>query len=194
MFDEYGYCPMYPEIYIPPYVNKTEADMGYSPYGAKYRLLTGYQPKTLMLSANAYELGILRLLALFGRDDSTVKQMCEQTRQRLDSTVLGHFNAQNEYFCISIAALRFFGTAFPEDIKRIKGFIRGLEREYDSQDRPESMGTYKFLAYSEIDPSIIRDTLISHYSELKKKKEKADPVYDPLSFGIFAKCLEIINN
>ena len=191
-FDEYGLCPMYPEIYIPPYVNRTEADMGFSPYGAKYRLLTGYQPKTLMLSANAYELGILRLLALFGRDDETVDRMCSETRLRLDSTALGHFNAKNEYYCISIAVLRFFAAAYPDEISRIKSFVQGIERHYGSEDRPSSVMLYKYLAYSELPPGLIRDTLISHYGELKDLRDSSDSAYDPLTRGICDKCLEII--
>lgn len=192
MFDEYGLCPMYPEIYIPPYVNMTEADMGYSPYGAKYRLLTGYQPKTLMLSANAYELGILRILALFAPDDATVRRMCDQTMVRLDSTALGHFNAKNDYYCISIAVMRFISAAFPDEKGRIRGFVQGIEREYDSQKRPKSVRLYKYLAYSELPPELIRDTLISRYGELTDFKDKADPVFDPLTCRICERCLAMI--
>ena len=192
MFDDYGLCPMYPEIYIPPFVNKTEADYGYSPYGAKYRLVTGYQPKTLMLSANAYELGILRLLALFAPDDATVIRMCGDTKARLDSCALGRFNGKNEYYIISAAVLRFFAAAYPRDLTRIRGFIRGLESDYRSQDRPDSVRLYLLLAYSEIDPGVIRDTLISHLSEIREMLYGCDPVYDPLTYGICARCMDMI--
>lgn len=192
MFDDYGLCPMYPEIYIPPYVNKTEADYGYSPYGAKYRLVTGYQPKTLMLSANAYELGILRILALFAPEDETVIRMCEETKSRLDSTALGHFNGKNEYYIISAAVMRFFSAAYPKDISRIKGFIRGLESGYRDRDLPATVKLYVLLAFSQMHPALIRDTLISHLQEIKSLLDCCDPVYDPLTYNICGRCVDII--
>ena len=58
---------MYPLFYIPP-------DRG----RRKSRLITGNMPRTHILSANHYELEILRLLALWGSDDGRVADMVDQ--------------------------------------------------------------------------------------------------------------------
>jgi hypothetical protein len=70
----------YPQFYIPPYNG-----------GKKYRLITGQMPKTQILSANHYELEILRLLALWGSGNERVRQMTDQTLKRLDAACFGHF-------------------------------------------------------------------------------------------------------
>ena len=53
---------MYPLFFIPPYNN-----------GKKYKTIFNQTPKTHILSANMYELEILRLLYLFTSDDLIVK-------------------------------------------------------------------------------------------------------------------------
>ncbi len=90
---------MYPLFYIPP-------DNG----GKKYRLITGQMPKTHLLSANHYELEILRLLALWGSGNDRVAQMVDQTLKRLDGTCFGHFCSEGECIGASVATLRFLSA------------------------------------------------------------------------------------
>ncbi len=63
---------MYPLFYIPPYNA-----------GRKRRLITSNMPKTHILSANHYELEILRLLALWGSGNDKATGMVDQTLSRL---------------------------------------------------------------------------------------------------------------
>lgn len=86
---------MYPMFYIPPYNG-----------GKKYRLITGQMPKTHLLSANHYELEILRLLTLWGSSNDRVAQMVDRTLKRLDATCFGHFCAEGECIGASVATLR----------------------------------------------------------------------------------------
>jgi hypothetical protein len=55
---------MYPFYYMPPYND-----------GKELRIISGYKPKTEILSANHYELEILRILALWANENDIVKEM-----------------------------------------------------------------------------------------------------------------------
>ena len=70
---------LYPDFYIPPYND-----------GKKYKTILGQTPKTHILSANMYELEILRLLHKFAPDDREVRAMTEATLERLYHTCFGN--------------------------------------------------------------------------------------------------------
>ena len=70
---------LYPEFFIPPYND-----------GKKYKTILGQTPKTHILSANLYELEILRLLYKFAPDNSDVRMMTEATLERLYHTCFGN--------------------------------------------------------------------------------------------------------
>ena len=96
---------MYPEFFIPPYNE-----------GKKYMTITGMTPKTHILSANAYELEILRLLALFSPDDEIVKSMVHRTREQLATTCFAGSCYLGECYETGLVALRFLGSAFASDL------------------------------------------------------------------------------
>ncbi|GHV33817.1 hypothetical protein AGMMS4952_26100 [Spirochaetia bacterium] len=90
---------MYPFYYIPT-LNNDE----------KYRMITGYKPKTNILSANTYELEILMLLHLFDGKNKIVKDIVNNTINRLDKTCFGHYCSKGECLPTSIVVLRFLNT------------------------------------------------------------------------------------
>ncbi len=99
---------MYPYFYIPPFNG-----------GKKWRLVTGELPKTHILSANHYELEILRLLALFGRGNEQVEEMLRDTEKRLEKTCFAHFCGKGECAGATISFLRFWSAYQPEDRARL---------------------------------------------------------------------------
>lgn len=104
---------MYPGCYVPPYAG-----------GKKMRLLTGQLPKTQLLSANHYELEILRLLVRLCPDAPAVREMVKATLDRLRQTCFGRWCPTGECVGAGVRALRFLQAAAPEDrawISRLAG-------------------------------------------------------------------------
>ena len=94
---------MYPEFFIPPYNG-----------GEKYKTVLNQTPKTHILSANLYELEILRLLHLFAPDDTEIKNMVEKTLARLKTTCFGNEDdGVGECFDTNLIVLRFLAAADP---------------------------------------------------------------------------------
>ena len=65
----------YPGYFLPPYNNNK-----------KYQTVIPMSPKTHILSMNAYEMEILRLLYLFVPENPIVKDMVEGTFKRLENS------------------------------------------------------------------------------------------------------------
>ncbi len=123
---------MYPAFYIPPYNG-----------GRKLRTVTNQLPKTHILSANMYELEILRLLALFAPDDPDVRHMVKETLARLRKTCFaGHGCAVGECFDTSVAALRFLLAAAPEEREWIRSLRDGWHAHVDEHSRPRALKAY----------------------------------------------------
>lgn len=97
------YTNMYPMFYIPPYND-----------GKKLRLITGELPKTHILAANHYELEILRILVLFDKNNSVVKNMIDKTIERLDATCYAHWCSAGECVGAGISVLRFLASVRPQ--------------------------------------------------------------------------------
>jgi hypothetical protein len=106
---------MYPLFYIVPHSGKK-----------KPRLITGYLPRTHVLSANHYELEVLRLLALWGSDRRQVAEMIDQTLNRLDRTCFGHFCADGECTGASVVALRFLSAVKPVNDPWVEELLKPL--------------------------------------------------------------------
>ncbi len=135
---------LYPIFYIPPYND-----------GTKLRLLTGELPKTQLLSANHYELEILRLLALYERENDQVAAMLDKTARRLQSTCFAHFCDVGECPGASVSFLRFWSAYQPEDGQTIKDILMKMRAYHDEKghwrksfDIPKF---YYWLALSELD-------------------------------------------
>ncbi len=116
---------VYPYFYIPPFNG-----------GQKWRLVTGELSKTHILSANHYELEILRLLALLGRGNEQVEEMLLETEKRVEKMCFAHFCSKGECMGATISFLRFWSAYQPEDRARISellsrfGEVRDGSREW----------------------------------------------------------------
>lgn len=131
---------MYPVFYIPPYNN-----------GKKYPTVTGQMPKTHLLSANAYELEILRLLYLLDPESPEVLPMMKQTLARLKTTCFGNDTCgTGECFDCSLIVLRFLATATPAETQWTKERIANYRHHFDEKQRPLRVRGYYWLCLSEI--------------------------------------------
>lgn len=88
---------LYPMFYIPPYNE-----------GKKYKTILNQTPKTQILSANMYELEILRLIHQLAPENNTVNDLVATTLDRLKTTCFGyHDDGLGECFDASLIVLRF---------------------------------------------------------------------------------------
>lgn len=124
---------LYPLFYIPPYNG-----------GKKLRLFTGELPKTHILSANHYELEVLRLLALWDKDNPIVTRMLDETVRRLETTCFARFCSLGDCVGAGVATLRFLTalrTGQEEWINKLLPPLMGLFRQND-----KNMPVYYFYA------------------------------------------------
>lgn len=103
---------MYPLFYIPPYND-----------GKKYKTVISVTPQTHILSANAYELEILRIIAIVEPKNEQVYKMIRRTLERLRTTCFATDCYLGECFESSLIALRFIGAVSPDDTMWIKSLI-----------------------------------------------------------------------
>ena len=156
---------MYPLFYIPPYND-----------GKKLKTILGQTPKTQILSANMYELEILRLLSIFAPDNPEVADMIAQTLDRLKTTCFGYMDdGVGECFDTSLIVLRFLTVAAPDETEWIKSRIDNFNRHYNDKKRPWFSLWYYWLCLSELlyDLSYCGksyDNLV--YSEIEKYKDE----------------------
>lgn len=108
---------IYPNYYIPPYND-----------GKKLRMLGGALPKTHILNANHYELEIIRLLYLFEPDNEEIKEMVQNTLQRLRQTCYGNCCTKGECYATGKIVLRFLETVCPEDTAWINKLSEALKK------------------------------------------------------------------
>jgi hypothetical protein len=146
---------MYPEFFIPPLND-----------GKKLKTLFNQTPKTQILSANNYELEILRLLILLAPDNSDVQFMQTRTLERLKTTCFGNADdGLGECFDTSLVVLRFLSTAAPEDLTWIKSRMDNYNRHAAEKKRPWYSLWYYWLCLSEIPFSLAE-------SEIRKYKDE----------------------
>lgn len=179
---------MYPKFYIPPY-NK----------GAKYRLVSGMLPKTHILSANAYELEILRLLSILAPGENDVINMLEDTRRRISTTCFGNSCHGGECYDTSAVVLRFIGTAFPNDTYTIMNLLTKLFTHMRDSKRSVGIYTYILMCLSELPIALTEKYIYSEVSTIKKmfmgsKDEKYDDdFFMMIRRNVCKKCLDRIN-
>lgn len=144
---------MYPVFYIPQYNG-----------GKKYKTVTGVTPGTHILSANAYELEILRTLALTAPQNETVKHMLDETKVRLRTTCFGNEDdGVGECFDTSLVVLRFLGTAFPDELSWMQERIDVFNKHVKNKKRHSGIVFYYWLCLSEI-------PLVLAWPEIKRYK------------------------
>jgi len=131
---------MYPQYYIPPYNG-----------GKKLQTVIPMSPKTHILSANAYELEILRLLALFAPDNPEVKEMVAKTLERLKNTCFGYQSCHvGECFHAGLIVLRFLAAAAPQETEWIKKQIDVYENHAGDAKRHSGVNKYYLLCLFEL--------------------------------------------
>lgn len=145
---------MYPIYYIPPYNN-----------GKKLKTIYNQTPKTHILSANMYELEIIRLLNLLASDNAAVKDMTEQTLVRLKTTCFGNRDCGlGECFDTSIVVLRFLAAVAPHETEWIDSRIQSYNNNVNDKKRPWFAKWYFWLCLSEL-PFKIAETEILKYKD-----------------------------
>jgi hypothetical protein len=131
---------MYPVFFIPPYND-----------GKKLKTVLNQTPKTHILSANMYELKILRLLFILSPDDDEIKAMVTETLRRLKTTCFGYMDdGVGECFDTSLVVLRFLATVAPYEKEWIQSRIDNYNRHYADKKRPSFCIWYYWLCLSEL--------------------------------------------
>jgi len=131
---------MYPRYFIPPYNG-----------GKKLQTVVPMSPKTHILSANAYELEILRLLCLFAPEHPQVKEMVGGTLKRLRGTCFGNGCAAGECFHAALPVLRFLIAAAPNETAWMNKLVSFFNAHYGDQKRHSGVQKYYALCLSEMD-------------------------------------------
>ena len=121
--DKNGTGHMYPIYFIPPYNDNK-----------KYQTVIPMSPKTHILSANSYELEIIRLLYMFAPTNSDVQDIVQETLARLKTTCYGYNDcAVGECFHTALIVLRFLATTVPDDAEWIKKLLSFFKRHIDEK-------------------------------------------------------------
>lgn len=144
---------MYPMFYIPSYND-----------GKKLKTIYNQTPKTHILSANMYELEIIRLLYLFASSDPAIKEMVQKTLERLKTTCFGNEDdGVGECFDTSLVVLRFLATV-SNDIKWMQSRIDNYNNHHSEKKWPWHPLWYFWLCLSEL-PSLLAEQEILKYRE-----------------------------
>ena len=178
---------MYPMYFIPSYND-----------GKKYKTVLNQIPKTHILSANMYELEIIRLLHLLSPNHPDVKQMVDGTLARLKTTCFGNDDdGVGECFDTSLVVLRFLATVSPHDIFRLRARMDNFNKHYRDRKRPWYPLWYYWLCLSEMPFEIAKPDLDRYKPEmvnwLANKSAVMNNEYDklihPVLFSILRNAL-----
>lgn len=135
---------MYPLYFVPPYNG-----------GRKLKTVLNQTPKTHILSANMYELEILRLLYILSPEDSDVEMMVSRSLSRLKNTCFGYMDdGVGECFDTSLVVLRFLAAVAPYEKDWIQSRIDNYNRHYGDKKRPSFCVWYFWLCLSELPEDI----------------------------------------
>jgi hypothetical protein len=174
----------YPGYYLPPYNDNK-----------KYQTVIPMSPKTHILSMNAYEMEILRLLYLFAPENLIVKDMVRGTFKRLENSCPGGDCCQGECFHSSLPVIRFFSVAALHDkpwIKRLVDKInKGIDRKYK-----DNATAYYWLCLSELPYDIAEPGLLKYKNEFIARLEKSvsmntekAKMYQSVFYYVYRDCL-----
>ena len=183
---------MYPSYFIPPYND-----------GKKLQTVIPMSPKTHILSANSYELEIVRLLYLFAPSEPVVKEMTDKTLARLKTTCFGYQDcAVGECFHSALIALRFLAAALPDDTGWINKLLAFFKRHMDEKLTLKGKGVhgnvlwYYWLCLSELplalaEPEILRykDKIIVQLKRSSVMNSESDKTNHPVMICMLRNCL-----
>lgn len=140
---------MYPIFYIPPYND-----------GKKYKTILNQTPKTHILSANMYELEILRLLHLLAPHHPETKTMTAGTLARLKTTCFGNADdGVGECFDTNLIVIRFLSAVCPTDTSWLQARMDNYNRHFFDKKRIWCCLWYYWLCLSEMPFEIARPDL-----------------------------------
>lgn len=146
---------MYPLYYIPPYNE-----------GKKLQTVIPMSPKTHILSANSYELEILRLLYILAPDDPDVLFMTGKTLERLKTTCFAaHDCHHGECFHSALITLRYLITASGDE-RWIKELIDYYNHYAGEVKRHSGTVWYYWLCISELPFDLSRAEIDKYKSEM----------------------------
>jgi len=152
---------MYPKFFIPFEREK------------KYQTVIPMSPKTQILSQNAYELEIIRLLYLFAEENSEVKIIVNKTLERLKQTCFGYKSCYTgECFESGIIVLRFLASVAPHEISWIKKQIKLFNQHYANKRRHSGVLKYFWLCLSELPIEIAKPEIL-RYKDLVLSQNKS---------------------
>lgn len=120
-----------------------------------FMTFTGYKPKTKMLVGNYCELELLRILYLLKPETKAYQRMYLGTKERLAKTCVGTFWDKGECLEISIMALRFIATVFPDEKAWIDQYVSKIAQTILEKRRKVSRRT--LLMFSQVLAELRRD-------------------------------------
>ena len=174
----------YPRYYLTPYNNNK-----------KYQTVIPMSPKTHILSMNAYEMDILRLLYLFAPENPTVKKMVDGTLRRLEKSCPGGDCMYGECFHSSVPTLRFFAAANAGDRAWMNRLVTKIHKGIDNKYKSNAVGYY-WLCLSELPYDVAEQGLLKYKDEMLAKLTKSvsmntekSKVIQPVMYYIMRNCL-----
>lgn len=154
---------MYPIFFIPPYNN-----------GKKYRTVTSQMPGTYILSANSYELEIIRLLYILAPENVDVMDMVSQILARLKTTCFGNEDdGVGECFDTSLIVLRFLAVTAPDETVWIKERIANYYKYINAKHRVWSVKWYFWLCLCELPFEIAEPEILKYRNEIIKQLNRS---------------------
>ena len=178
----------YPGYYLPPYNDNK-----------KYQTAIPMSPKTHILSMNAYEMDILRLLHLFASENPIVKDMVGGTFKRLKNSCPGGECSQGECFHSSLPVLRFFAVAAPGDKKWMNRLAMKINKGIDAKYKNNAV-LYYWLCLSELPYDVAEPGLLKYKNEIINKLKKTVPMnteyaktYQPVLYCVYRDCLAVFS-
>lgn len=177
---------MYPVFFIPPYNN-----------GKKYKTVMTQTPKTHILSANLYELEIIRLLYILEPNNETVIDMVSKTISRLKTTCFGNKDdGLGECYDTSLIVLRFLASVAQNDTTWIKERIINYHKHYNEKHRHWGVKWYYWLCLSELPFAISEAEILRYKDELLKQINRSyvmnnenDILIHPVIICVIRNCL-----
>lgn len=174
----------YPGYFLPPYNDNK-----------KYETVIPMSPKTHILSMNAYEMDIMRLLHLFAPKNPTVRDLVSGTIKRLKTTCFGGACMEGECFHTTLPVLRFLTAANRDDKAWMNRLVTKIHKGIDRQYKGNAIGYY-CLCLSELPYDVAEQGLLKYKNYMLEKLAKSVPMtternklYQPALYYVMRNCL-----
>lgn len=159
-----------------------------------FHTFNGYKPKTMLFYSNYCELELLRIAYLLDALGEGANWVYENTKQRIKSNCFGRFCPTGECFEISIAALRFVATIFPEETEWIRMYMKNITETILAGNKRIPYQTKLYFAQTlcEIDTAESRKyllMLVQCIQHLKNCITRSNPKYQGINGQIMENCM-----